>query len=495
MMRKLLLAGAAALSACLGGSLAAQAQTVVYSENPATAQAPGVQHFNRLAGGGAAIPAHMTGQVAPGTMVVRLNGVMNIYQLFINQGDATTPAASAVGGNKLASYEFSNYARLFPSLEGHAANGLIYGAFGEIRQDNPRGAGGGVYGSISGNANFRGALYWRREYGYIGTDQLGIIRIGSGDQPTSLFLTGVFENFDAGGWNGDIYDNFPSGLNVVYPFEDVGNLYTTDKIVYLSPNINGFDLGLSYEPNTGNLTDTSGCGNFNFQVPTGISAFGGGASAGCDALSSTTVAGELTRRRNTFDGVLRYRGVFGPVGVAATGGFISSGKIQNQTFDYTGVTYDGISIGDFGATATYAGFTVGGHYIFGRFNPDAGWGKLIVAGEPDGHVWNVGVSYQIGPFIVGTNYFVSTGAGNQTPFNNATVGLMTEYGLAYGATYTLTPGFSIYLSGLWGERKEGGYNFITASTSSTGPVGSGLNAQDNNKVTISAIALGESFRW
>jgi Gram-negative porin len=494
-MRKLLLAGVAALGATMGLANFAQAQTVVYSEVPTGAALPPAQPFNRIAGGGGGqFPT--SNQPAPGTMIVRLSGFMLFGQQYTNQSDATSPTASAAGGNKLANYTFYNYARLYPSMQGKAANGLLYGAFGEIRSDNSKGAGGGNFGSISGNANFRGSLYWRREFGYFGFPNLGLIRVGSGDQPTSLFETGTFENFDDGGWNGDLPATMPSALAVQWPFMDVGALYTTSKVVYLSPQFAGFDFGLSYEPDTGNLTDTSGCGNFNFQNPTGISAAGGGASAGCDSLSSTTVVGEITRRRNTFDGVLRYRGAFGPVGVAVTGGGIDGGHVRWQGFlpPPTGNTTD-LVIGDFGATATFYGISVGGHYSFGSWNPFNGFGAPFV-GAKAGAAWAAGASYQPVPqFIMGLQYIGMYGASHQNGVNFTTVGNERDTGVAIGATYTVTPGFNFFLSALWGQKQEGGFNFVTASTTSTGPVGSGLNALDHNKTSVTAIGLGEAFRW
>jgi hypothetical protein len=503
-MRKLLLASVAALGATAGLANTASAQTVIYTENPQTAQ-PAPQLFERktaFPGVGTYAPPiakQSTPEPAPGQMIVRLQGLINVYQQYTQQGDATTPGSGTTGGNKLNNYDFYSYARLYPSLEGRATNGLKYGAFAEIRQDLNNGAGGGTYGSISGDNARRGELYWRRTYGYFGTDQLGIVRVGSGDQPTSLFITGNFENFDAGGWNGDVESDMAPGLVVAWPFPDVGSLYTTEKVVYLSPQFAGFDFGLSFEPNTGNVSTNSGCGVFPYYNSGATSPTGGsGATAGCNALSSTSAVAELARRKNTFDGVLRYRGVFGPVGVAATGGFIYSGQVRDSnTVDPTGtVHYQGLSVGDFGATVTWGGLMVGGHVDFGAFNPFTSFAKLLPSGEPDGLAYVVGASYQpSSSFIIGTHYLSDWGAGNQTQFNKATVGELHEQGVAVGATYSITPGFSVFLSSLWGSRKESGFNLIQNSASSTGAVGSGLNALDHNKTNVFAAAIGESFHW
>jgi hypothetical protein len=500
-MRRYLLAGVAAVSLVTMFGGGAHAQTAVLSESP-TAPPPAPQLYERKTAFPGVLtyapPAirQSTPEPAPGQMIVRLGGTVAVYQQFTQQGDATTPTGNG-GSNKLANWDFYSYARLYPSLEGRATNGLKYGAFMEIRQDYTSGAGGGVYGSISGSVQRRSGLYFRREYGYFGTDQLGIVRVGSGDQPTSLFITGNFENFNDAGWNGDLPADIAPALQIAWPFPDVGSLYTTEKVTYLSPQFAGFDFGVSYEPNSGSASGNSGCGSFPFYVAGATQPVGGnGATAGCNALSSTGVAGELARRRNTFDGVLRYRGVFGPVGIAATGGFIFSGQVENNVPGFAGVTYDGLSVGDFGLAATYAGLTVGGHVDFGRFNPVKSFASLPYAGGSDGMAYVVGASYQPAPqFIMGAHYLSDWGQGNQTPLNRATVGELHEQGVAVGATYTLTPGFSIFLSTLWGQRKENGYNLVQGSAASTGPVGSGLNAMDHNRTSVFAAALGENFHW
>ncbi|WP_375488953.1 hypothetical protein [uncultured Mycobacterium sp.] len=172
-MRKLLLATVAALGASMGVATVADAQTA---------------------------------SPAPGTVAVRLNGRFRFYGGIVADRDANNNAAgnsSALpnptgtvnvagvgalpGTNKQSSYGFGNYARLFPGFDGVAANGLRYGASLEIRQDNNVGAGGGTYGGVGGANRTRSLLFFRREWGYIGTDQLGTIRLGSTDQPSSLY--------------------------------------------------------------------------------------------------------------------------------------------------------------------------------------------------------------------------------------------------------------------------------------------------------------------
>ncbi len=186
------------------------------------------------------------GQTAsPALGTVRLNGRFRFYAAVISDRDvdntasgtatgnvnATTGQGTASGINKQANYTFGDFARLYPGFDGVAANGLKYGASLEIRQDQVSGAGGGIYGSISQQDRARSGLYFRREWGYIGTDQLGTIRLGSTDSPASLYMTGNFENFNDGGINGDVPGLVSGSAQTVWPFADIGNVYTTIRAV------------------------------------------------------------------------------------------------------------------------------------------------------------------------------------------------------------------------------------------------------------------------
>jgi len=470
---------------------------------------------------GVATEAYAQAFPTPGTVTIRLNGRFRFYGSVMSDKNSDNNASgtptgnvnaagqgTALGTNKQANYKFGNYARLYPGFDGVAANGLKYGASLEIRQDNSSGAGGGQFGGISQQNRARSALYFRREWGYIGTDQLGTIRLGSTDQPSSLYMTGNFENFNDGGLNGDVIAELSGPLQVTWPFADVGNYYTTTKAIYLSPQLYGLDFGVSYEPNTGNVVLGSGCGagsgvGANFVNPAGsftqaTGANGQGVSGpGCDRLSSSPNNAESGRRRNTVDALLRYRGTFGGFGIAATGGYIGGGHVldnsgvafTNNPLGTGGVrpNYDGLNVGDFGVALTYGGFSVGGKYQFGRFN---GQWSLVPKGLPSAEAILFGASYTIGPVVVGAHYLNYESAGDT---GNAFFGRKRrEQGIAAGGTYSLAPGLSIFVSYDYNERKQAGYNFITGQgVSATAPRGNAFN----NKVTSQIFGVGTSFSW
>ena len=494
-MRKLLLATVAALGASMGASAVADAQTA---------------------------------SPEPGTVTVRLNGRFRFYAGVISDRDANNNAAgqsaslpnptggvnaagvgALPGTNKQANYMFGDYARLYPGFDGVAANGLKYGASLEIRSGFGSGAGNGVYGSASQQDIARSVLYFRREWGYIGTDQLGTVRLGSTDQPSSLYLTGNFENFNDGGFDGDVPGLVSQNLVTPWPFSDAsGSYYTTTKAIYLSPQLYGFDFGVSFEPNTGNVNVTDQCNTgsplgTNFVNSAGTFTAASGASTqgvsgpGCDRLSSSPINGESARRRNTVDALLRYRGTFGAFGIAATGAFIGGSHVLDNSglaFNNNAVAgalrpnYDGSSIGDFGLAVTYGGLSVGGHYTFGRFNEVVG--VLVPKGLSNTEAFLGGASYTVGPLIVGAHYLNIKSPGD---VGNAYFGRNRyEWGIAAGGTYSLAPGLSLFASYLYSDRKQSGYDFITGQgVSSTTPGGN----PNSNKVTSQVFAVGTGFSW
>lgn len=493
-MRKLLLATVAVLGATVGIEADAYAQAFA---TPAT------------------VPT-------PGTVSVRLNGRVRFYAFaaFDRDFDNNTVGSPAgivngagvgplTGYNKQSNYGFAEYGRLFPGFDGIAANGLKYGASLEIRQDNGAPAGGGVFNSISVENRARSALYFRRVWGYLGSDKFGTIRMGATDGPSSLYMTGNYENFNDGGLNGDAPGFLAFSSTTFWPFADVGSMYTTNKVVYLSPQIFGFDAGIAYEPSTANLSGGNGCtsagtavgNNFINAAGTFVPALGangsfGATGPGCDRLAASPNNAESGRRRNTFDGLIRYRGSFGGFGLAATAGYIGGSNVK----DNSGLAfnldprvgglrpnYDGLSVGDFGVALTFGGLSVGGKYQVGRYT---GFFNLLPKGLPSSEAFLVGASYTMGPVVVGAHYLNYHNVGD---FGNAFQGRgRVEQGLAAGGTYSLAPGVALFLSYIYNERKQNGYNFVTGQgVTPTNPGGNPFS----NKVTSQVISIGTGFSW
>lgn len=390
----------------------------------------------------------------PGSIVVRLNGRLNFYM--------------GVAGDSGQSYNYGKnnnfgtlgYMRLYPGFDGIAANGLKYGASIEIRQNfaSP------VSNSSSGNST-QSTLFVRRAYGYFGTDQVGTFRFGQTDGPGTLFLLGTSEGFNDGGWNGDLPGLVTGNTAPLWAWSDVGNVYTSSKIVYLSPSFYGFDFGVSFSPNTGNLQDNNG---------------GCGTAAGNCATASALPGGltdSTARRTNMVEAAVRYRGTFSGLGVAASAAYYGSGVTSNTTGPNL---YNGISAGDVGLELSYAGFTVSGNVTFGQMN---GSPALLMPKNADNTIaWIAGAQYTTGPLVVGASYFNNKYAGLYAP--SLGVGQRTDQGIAAGATYNLVPGVKLFASYLYGMRWQGNYNFLA------GTVG-----KDHNYVQSQAFSLGTQLTW
>ncbi len=456
----------------------------------------------------------------PGTVTVRLGGRFRAYfgyfadsQFNANSltysGDLSVdPTARVFTANEQTGLGLNELARLYPGFDGVTPGGIKYGANVELRQDNPVAPGGGLNGTSSSASRARGSVYVRREWGYLGTDNLGTLRFGTQDGPTALFIAGTMENFNDGGWNGDAGNGLALNAQVVWPFANTGNANVTDKLIYLSPaldmgDIGRFDGGISWEPGTAGASANDGNCPYAATEP-GI---------GCDRLSSTSVALEAARRTNTMELAGRWRAVFGAVGVVGEASYVRGnsvgyqGPLQMPGYDqynrlmYTpAVTYDGLNFGDMGVALTYAGVQIGANYQFGRFNnaTAAGTGSTLALapkGGKGGSALIAGASYSLGPAVMGASYLSVDTAGAYAYQSNLAVpapaqvtqglGTRHETGVAAGGTLKVVPGVGVFLSYLYGERKQSGYDFV-AST---------VGAPANNKTRASVLTLGTSLTW
>ncbi len=423
---------------------------------------------------------------APGTVTVRFGGHLNFYAASI------TDSGDRALGSKQSGTEFGSYIHLSPTVDGVAANGLRYGVYTDFWTEHSgapgvvNGAGGGSVSSISNDVRYNSTLYIRHGWAYIGLPKLGTLRFGT-DGVTTLFQTGTFENFNDGGWNGDVPDMISANAAPIWPFAAVGNQYAPTKITYLSPQVYGFELGASYEPSTSSSDIFDQCNT---------------AGSGCARLASSNVAGDLARRRNTISAEMRYRNTFGAWGVAAEVGYTGSGTVSADTGGLSGSAltsfnaaprYRGWDIGIGGIAITYGGLTVGGHIQGGNYNGQ--WGQA-----PDGSApalaWLVGTSYTDGPIIVGASFFQYNSAGNSYGFTGAPtpaqahVGQERDRGVAVGGTYTITAGVSLFLDYLWGDRHENGYDLLNGATT----YGT-ANPTQNNSTRAQLIGFGTQIRW
>ena len=174
------------------------------------------------------------------------------------------------------------------------------------------------------------------------------------------------------------------------------------KLVYYTPVFAGFQAGISYTPEKG--------------------------SAGRDNARSKFVTGSGNDYNDLIAIGATYTREFGDVAFTAGAGAQwgdqkdTSATVKSALGDY--------AVWHLGATLGYKGFVFGGHYFN---NGDTGLAK---GDEEFG--WQLGLTYETGPFAVGVNY-----ARVETDYKARGVKDTTDYAWGLGAAYQLAPGLSL----------------------------------------------------
>ncbi len=246
---------------------------------------------------------------------------------------------NGIGSAKLNPLVVDSFARIYMGADAMATNGLRYGAAFEIRQNftgqisNTGSSGASGYSSLE-------TLFVRRAFTYVAGEQWGIVRAGQADGLISIFDNGVttFQFLPTGNLNGGDATNFAQNASATFVFlAQAGNEYDNAKIVYMSPQIAGFDFGIQYAPNTSN---GNGIGGSNNPLNASITGTGTGtglgctiANTGCPNLSSGPGVQDGSRSINQAAIGVRYQGQFGPTGLLA---YVVGEGSQHAT--YTGST-------------------------------------------------------------------------------------------------------------------------------------------------------------
>jgi hypothetical protein len=494
-MRKLLLASAAVLGGLASGQAIAQEAPPAPGPLPPTwTEGPQPTAPSGIAGANSNLNAqgyYTKGPLpapTPGSIVVRFNGRVVFYG-YADSQNANTVIVSRdpLTVRKAQPYGTIGYFRFYPGVDGMTAGGLRYGAAVELREEvsasNASTTSGGsslaTYGTTATSVssvsttspyNYQPGkyMYVRRAFAYIGGDW-GAIHFGQDDGPISLMDAGVttFQTYNDGGWNDDLNAATIASPNTpVFPFPSaIGNEYTTSKVVYLSPQIAGFDFSGSFEPDDNPLNDWVGAGTtFNPALSTGI------------------LPGEVARRRDTYEVAARYQGALGPTGLYLMGGYIGSGVVNPGPGAIAPVArFNGLGAEMGGLAVNFGGLRVGGSVLAGRMNNQM---ALLVTGGANMFAYLAGVQYTLGPMTVGASYLNVKSAGALAATGGPLPSQRREGGINVGGTYIIAPGLLGWLSATYGQRYQGGYNFNTSS----------LGADANN-VRFEAIALGGMVRW
>ena len=362
--------------------------------------------FRNNAGTTAAGKATTTNVIDPGGAVI---------------GNFTTPGAAAVNLNNARGRQrsdFRNDAEINIYVDGRAANGMRYGAMFEMQMDNmvsTAGDGTGVsfdelYGFVKGG--------W------------GEIRFGQEDSAASLLQ--VRRPATQGlGESGDWDEFLPSSG---YVGAGVGDGNDATKITYLSPQMMGFEFGVSYAPNRGEGERAD------------------------NASSTTAFQRDFTGLTNEISAALRYRGTFGGVGL--------QGSLVGQFADPAQQSANGAPLASKDQNiTTYSaglllrafGFAVGGDYTWGNYRTTPANGS-IAQGIDGSTQYAAGITYTIGALTIGGVYSVAE------QDNGGTVADRTQTYMGVGAAYVLAPGMTLF--GSYNQVKD--ENIPTAAPTSAG---------------------------
>jgi hypothetical protein len=412
----------------------------------------------------------------PGTLVIHINGRVeaDVAANFTSVDKGTT-ATGAPNGYKLNPVGVASDIRLYFGADGMAVNGLRYGAAVELWQNfeggtadsNPASA------SNSGSANSSGqTVFVRKEFAYIASDTAGIVRIGGGEGVIGLMDPCIFSSqcWDAGMGTlngGGPNATAPQGaMGIPWAFSSQsGAEYATDKIVYLSPQVDGFDFGANYVPSKGNLFGDQSTAN-PLQNPVCNEA-----GAECLAVSS---GNDATRWINMVGAALRYEHSFGAVDFKTYGLYETSGRETLTTQEYetpsqsravfangaaTGINatqflrYNDMGFYQGGVAVTMANFTLAADYMGGQVN---GQLSLNPSGGVAMNAYVVGLTYANGPWILGA---MLESIDSQGDARLVGVSQRHEVGMALGGNYKLAPGLQLVLEYQYEQRHQGGFDF------------------------------------
>jgi len=488
-MRKLLLASAAMVGATAGIASAqmapSQGQTITPA-NPATPSSSfdGNNAYGQPSTYNGTVRYNPAAKPTPGTIVIHLGGKVEV-DVDALWGSANT-AQAVVGGTvkgsaKINPISIGAYMRLYPGVDGMATNGLRYGASIELRENFPGSAAQtspNLVAAPSGSTFSSGqTVYVRRAFAYLAADNIGLVRIGTTDGVLGLFDNCAFSNqcWDAGSgiFNGGMMQaQDPAGYNPPFVWlAQAGAEYGNTKVVYLSPQFFGIDVGVQYAPSMGN--GYSACAAAQSGTAAATAANNNQAASTCNA---TTTGSDGTRWFNQVGVGARWQGSIGPVDAGAFVFYETAGKetvfggavAPTLTGGTANLKYDNLSFIAAAALAKvnlpFGSLSFSVDYIGGALN-----GQLAMrpqGGAPENAILT-GVTFNSGPLTMGLSagFIDSQGAQQLTK-----VSQRHEYEIAFGGQYNLAPGLYLAAEYMYMNRHQGGFDF------NTGALGTGTTA-------------------
>jgi hypothetical protein len=480
-------------------------------------------------GGKIAVVGSFITNPTPGTIVIRLGGKVdaeiqaNWTDLDVISGTTTpvgtlnpttgvtTPGKGVPYTDKLQPVGIGSFMRLYPGVDGMAANGLRYGATFEIRQNFassnnyavsltgstssaiPNGANsiGTAAASPSGSSSAQ-TLFVRRAFTYLAGDQWGLIRLGQGDGVLGLFDNCIFTaqcwGYGISPLNGDASQTmFPS--NAIVPFvwlSAAGAEYANTKLVYLTPQYFGFDFGVQYAPSMGNAYSDSASASPVQSAPCGAAvAVSSTGASGCELQSSGAIDG--SRWLNQVAVGVRYQAKFNGFEPKFYAMYETAGKT-----DYTGPPpvfgpsgsangrkFDNLSFFSAGVALSYGRFSASADYIGGAINNQL---AMRPTGGASMSAPLFGVKYTAGALTLG-------GAIGTADYQGATqlvhISQRHAFVSAFGGYYVIAPGMAVVATYTYTQLHQGDVNLATGTAGSAA----------YNTVKAQGVVLGTVVNW
>ncbi len=443
--------------------------------------------------------------VAPGTLVIHFNGYFQNMIGAESSSYNTIPVTS--GADKGYSYKLNPIStigdfRLYPGFDAQTVDGLEYGVATDIRTEYSNAAVGQngkttlsssstsvtTSKTVAGKTTYtttttttttntsQSGLYVKRAYGYLGMPEYGFVRFGQTDSATTLLQSGVIEAFgDGGQWTlegGQAVlfpsNSVPAGGNQ-FIYADQSPVYATDKVVYITPAFAGFSGIVGYEPNSDGLKEGyNSCSS---------------ATSTCAALSSSYVPGDIgSRRKNTVDFGGQYSDTIDGFKIKAGVTYLTGAPVS---YDGPPVTsgalvdgYDNLSVYQVGGQVTFAGLTLGANIKGGQLLDGYAFKPK---GARDALAYMLSGDYVIGPYVIGASYFNSQSAGSDYP-GAKEARTLSEYGIAVGGNYVVSPNLSLFTQYMYGHRHQPGNSTLTLITPAGNTQGQG-------------VAIGATLKW
>jgi outer membrane protein OmpU len=367
----------------------------------------------------------------------------------------TAPAAGITTSSGM-SVTIGGYARQYVTLIEHenAAPALRTGAVDQtsdnrliltFRQALPSGMSAGAVWQINPNAGSTGTSITRRMWSFV-EGSFGLVQLGGADNVGAQSGVGSFEAFTGGyvigdnnalGINSNTYGVTTSNFNHggTNPSTGLDTDRIANKIVYFTPRIEGFQLGINYTPEN----------SFRQGIPVANTQYVNGWAGNVNYVN--TIAGVAVRASV---GYLQWDNPSN-VGLDNTvrNNFSATPKMYNAGL---GLQYMGIDVGgSYSRTKDFRSNTTGTTWSA------AALGTRTV----DGSVWEMGIGYIFGPAAVSINY--TEGKNEDAAIAN---GVKTLQGLGddkikvlgASARYTLAPGVNVNLGVHTAKYSEGTIN-------------------------------------